>query len=534
MKRFRGRQGGSSRRKASPRFFASLALCIAGQGACGLALDAPPDVELYLGGSSAQDELLEGLMRLRPGLLDAPNICVEGSLDIYSSRVQGARQRLFFCETDRFVEDVPAGLRLAVYKSSGGSGEGVQPLLTGTPLPFLAVAGLVDGDCRAQTRVLPTGDLAAYTEHRDCSGRVVSRFLHAGISDLEPALLATDTSSLVTRSLAQLVWGLPVSKNLRNALQAIQGLVPADVPHDDPARETPEVMPSLSSTQISSIFAGSVAEWSAFYDGAGEPVHRSSRLARAAPDLTNLSGTAPGAYQPDAVHGNSIYLCRRIETSGTQIAFGTHYLRQRCTSDAHPFAVPNDGSDLERGGNPRELLDQAKPPGRVFAGVGSSDVEACLDIHDDRNRWAIGMLSTENPGNNVSREYRHIRIDGYAPTLLNAHNGRWRHVSSASMQWLPDEQSSGTRRETVAVRDFIANHMAQPAVLRSLNRKFRYPWGQGGYLADSRAVRTGPEAMVTAESLATFPVAGVSSSRRGEPQNCQVPLLRGASSILLR
>jgi hypothetical protein len=496
-----------------------------------LPLELDPDVEIYLAGSSAQDKLLEGLMRLRSGRVDAPNICREGTLDIYTGLVAGTRQRLFYCETDRNIAGVEQGSRLAVYKSSGGSGEGVAPLVAGEAVPFLSIDGMRDVGCAASTRRLPSADLAAYTEHRDCGGPTRPELLHAGISDLEPALLIDDASRLEMHSLAQLVWGLPVSKNLRNALQAVQGLVPAEVAHDDPSREAQDAMPSLSSTQVSSIFAGRITEWSALFDSDGLPITESRLLAKAPPDNPDLSGTSPGAYWPDERSGGRIYICRRINSSGTQIAYGTHYLRQRCTRDAYPFAMPDDGSDLDLGGDPEQLLDVREPAGRVFAGLGSGDVRACLDLHDDHNRWAIGMLSTENLGNNASREFRHIRIDGFSPDLLNAHNGRWRHVSSASMHWLRDRGGSGEVDEVQPVLEFIADYMGQPAVLHSLNRNFVHPWGQGGYLAITTRPVTGP---MSADDLVRLPVAGVSSERRGEPQNCQLPLLTGGSSILLR
>jgi hypothetical protein len=190
-------------------------------GASALSLEEDPDLAVRIGGSSAQDQLLEGLMRLRAGIAGAPNICEEGSLDIYAAVIDGTRQLLYYCLTDANIPGVGAGRRLAVFKSSGGSGDGVQPLLEAREMPFLAIDRLRSGGCAARTRILPTADLAAYTEHRDCAAGVESRLPDAGISDLEPSLLVDDAANLVTRSLAQLVWGLPVSRNLRNALQAL-------------------------------------------------------------------------------------------------------------------------------------------------------------------------------------------------------------------------------------------------------------------------------------------------------------------------
>ncbi len=458
-----------------------------------------------------------------------PNVCAEGSLDVYYGSAGGADQQLYYCLTDHHVADVPAGIRLAIFKSSGGSGDGVEPLVTNSPMPFMSFSVLQRRGCSASTRIVPTGDLAAMTEHRGCDGGEEMRVPDAGISDLEPELFGSDSSDLVERSLSQLVWGLPVSKNFRNALQALQGLVPAEVAHDDERREAEAAMPVLSNTVISSIFAGSINRWSQFFDRTGTAIVRSAYLPEDAPADPDISGATPGAYRPNKSTGDRIFVCRRIDASGTQVAYGAHYLRQACTANATPFVSPNDGSDAVLGGDPAQLLDRPIPRGNVFAGRGTSDVRACLDMHDDHNRWAIGMFSTENKGDNVNREFRYVKLDGYAPSLINAHHGRWRHVSAASMQWTRATAESGGRK--AALLEFLANHMGQPAVTRSLNDNFRHSWGDGGYLAivDDQAP-TGTS-LVTEDLLSRYPVAGVSHAQGSVARNCLVPVLTGNTSI---
>lgn len=522
------------RRRAPLRYLALslLALLLAPAVARGVPASETPALRLYLAGSSAQDSLIEGLLRLRDDLPETPALCVRGSLDIYQGIVAGTRQRAYLCQTADAVPGIPAGLTIAVFKSSGGSGDGVVPLLRQEPMPFLSFEELAGG-CGASNRVLPTGDLSAFIQHVDCQTRTDRVVPDAGISDLEPALFAEDTAALRTRPLTQLVWGLPVSRNLRNALQALQGLVPAELAHDDPRRETPAAMPSLSSAQVRSIFAGTLRSWSKVYDRDGVPIPASRYLPAEAPTHRERSGTRPGAYRPHAESGGRIYVCRRIETSGTQLAYGAHYLSRGCLPDAPPFLAPDDGSSPVTGGDPRDLLDRSAPSGRVFAGRGSADVRECLDTHDDHNRWAIGMLSTENTGNYLSLEFRHIRVDGYAPTLLNAHRGLWRHVSTASLQWRRDREA-GERDRVDSVLAYLARYLAQPAVLRSLNRAFRHPWGDGGYLAAGSVSPSALPGVVSARSLQQNPVAGVSYEHLGEPRNCLPPLISRGTSIELR
>ena len=181
--------------------------------------DESPEIELFISGSSAQDGSLENLMRLVSGGDDTPNICQDGTLDIYRGTIDGTRKRVYYCLTSDKLRGVPAGKRLAVHKSSGGSGEGVDPVANARPIRFIDLDNLPDNDaCRQPSRVLFTGNLAAYSNRRECGGVGKLAVPQVGISDIDPELLGQDAEGLSLYSQSQLVWGLPVSKNFRNAL----------------------------------------------------------------------------------------------------------------------------------------------------------------------------------------------------------------------------------------------------------------------------------------------------------------------------
>ena len=523
-----------ARRTFSLTSIAAVGLLISAS-ANGTPASQAADIEVFLSGSSAQDESLESLMRMRSDLPGIPSVCETDTLDVYRGRIDGVRKRVFLCTTSGHMPGVPGGLILAVHKSSGGSGEGVTPITDQLAVPYFDLEALRRKEACAQSSpVLKSGDLSAYQNHRSCNAGSVTRIPIAGISDIEPDLLAENPERLVTTSLAQIVWGLPVSKNLRNALQAIQGLVPAEVPHDDPARDTEARMPTLSRTQVASIFAGTLDSWNEVLDLEGRSIAVSSVLAESPPARPDLSGTAPGAYRPDSASGRPIYICRRIDSSGTQAAYEVHYLRQRCTTDAPQFVLPDDGSSVVEGGDVSRLVRTPTPAGRVFAGVGTSDVRACLDAHDDYNRWAIGMFSTENTGNNASREYRYIRVDGSSPTLINAQQGRWTHVSQPSMQWHETIASDVDKSHEGNVMRFISENIARPEVLRTLNTSFRHPWGRGGYLAVPRGAHDFSSGAVAGEDLDQRPMAGTTRTLDGITRNCNVGLIGGATSAAFR
>jgi hypothetical protein len=490
-----------------------------------------PEVELYISGSSAQDEALENLVRLSAVLPGASNLCEPGTLDIYRGSINGTANRVFYCRSTRFAPGVQAGLRVAIYKSSGGSGEGVTPVSAGAPLRFIDLGKLpVTPSCVTGEAVRATTDFAAYSNHTRCDGDGKAAVPRAGLSDVNPELVGGVTSPLTVRPQNQIVWGLPVTKNLRNALQTVQGLVRSTVPHDDPSRDTEETMPTLARAQVAGLFSGAIKSWDAFYDSKGTPFTQSSLLAPGPPQDPDMSGASPGAYRPDRVLGVNVYICRRIATSGTQASYEVHYLRARCEADAPPFLKPNDGSDLNGGGDVNRLVRIAHPAGNVFAGLGTADVRECLDAHTQFNRWAIGILSTESVGNNGNRKFRFVKVDGSAPTLLNAYLGRWPHVTEQSMQWRRSFDSALSTTPEGRLLNFVAVNLGLPRVIAALNSGFIHPWGQGGYLAPATSSFAPPPPPVTAESLRLNPVGSLTRSL-GRLNDCGEPLVVRPSGL---
>jgi hypothetical protein len=290
-------------------------------------------------------------------------------------------------------------------------------------------------------------------------------------------------------------------------------------------------MPTLARAHVSALFSGAIRSWDQLYDSKGAPLTQSSFLAPSPPRDPEASGASPGAYRPDTGMGATVFICRRIESSGTQAAFEVHYLRTRCEANALAFVAPNDGSSLGGGGDVDRLVRIARPAGRVFAGVGTADVRSCLDAHAQFNRWAIGVLSTENVGNNGNRKFRYVKVDGVAPTLLNAYFGRWPHVTEQSMQWRKSFDPSLTTTPEGRVLSFLATNLGLPRVIAALNSGFIHPWGQGGYLAPATSGFDAPKPPVTAEALRSNPVGSLTYSFQGQLDDCRAPVLIRASGF---
>jgi hypothetical protein len=150
-------------------------------------------------------------------------------------------------------------------------------------------------------------------------------------------------------------------------------------------------------------------------------------------------------------------------------------------------------------------------------------VRDCLDAHTQFNRWAIGIVSTESVGNNGSRKFRFVKVDGAAPTLLNAYLGRWPHVTEQSMQWRRSFDGELGKTNEGRVLRFLATNLGAPRVLAALNSGFTHPWGQGGYLAPAKSGFPPPAPPVTAEELRVNPIGSLTRSL-GQLDDCGEPL----------
>ncbi len=196
-------------------------------------------LDLYVSGSSAQDNTLEQLFRF---------ICDADSLDIYRSN--GGNVRLLFCRTPggvRAIPGFPGGQKVAFHKSSiGGSGSGVGPLIQLLTVEFLNVSDLrahFEERCPVdkRKRYPAEGTLPAYRVF-DCLNPTPTREVpDVGISDVEPRffldlyhLAPSSVDALAVSSSNAFIFGVPVSLSLRNALQAAVS-PPRSLQPDEPA-----------------------------------------------------------------------------------------------------------------------------------------------------------------------------------------------------------------------------------------------------------------------------------------------------------
>ncbi len=399
-------------------------------------------MNIRVSGATAQD----------PGLLaSALRYCTAGSMTRYSI----SNNFVYFCSPNLARITPRAGTdKLAFYKYSvGGSGAGVGLVNGGAAnVPFLDLLK-INTSCApgasSSVDVDGTGPLPSFQDFT-CAGassalttNVVS---YIGVSDVEPQFFggASSYNNLRAEGLATVIFGVPVTRNIYEALQAAQGIAVGGI---DEAS-----MPSLSQAQITSMYTQEGQTWSG---------------------LT-------GATLAD----DSVYVARRASSSGTQKSFealiarttnGTTGARE-CQSLVEgfvsgPAALDNTAANAACNGS-----------NLVVNGSGSGQVLACMNAHNTAGRGAIGVLSTEFK-TTAGGQIRFVKLNGLAPTHANVAGGKYTQYTDASLNTrigatLPTASALGYS----AFLTTLKSDFSDPAVIAVINGG-NQPFGPSGLMA---------------------------------------------------
>ena len=128
---------------------------------------------------------------------------------------------------------------------------------------------------------------------------------------------------------------------------------------------------------------------------------------------------------------------------------------------------------------------------------GSGDLESCLIALNDYTatgtftplpaqtngngfRWAIGIMSLDR-NSDVSKKYRFIKVDGYAPTAVNVVNGNykiWAELVNLNPV-APIASGTGSTPSSTLAADILSN-IGKADQIASLN--VTHPFGLSGFL----------------------------------------------------
>ncbi len=413
-------------------------------------------LKIYITGGGAADGNLEQTVK---GLLN--------SVDTYT---YAGNKRSFWAVSGTLKPGtslspaIPANTTIAFYKRTLGAAFTATTVAVGQSIEHLRVTNAVaSGTANVWDVASGAGSTVFVKSDAGYSDTPVGLFaspvnVPAGVSTPSQAAL----ESLVTLPINAALHGVAVTKSLRDALQQQQGLTVGS--------ETEANIPSLSSAAIASIYRGRVTAWD-------QLVHNGVRL------------QVPAGYSPD------VYVVPRSPGAAIQASVNARILN----SPSNPAAS---------GPAPQSLLFAPF----VYEAALPADTDAILDGFDKgssftwtdgagtlRNqsaglkKLAIGSQSTERntgvapPAASTTRDalnYRFIKIDGVAPTVRNAYNGRYPLTLEASIVHAGPTTAGGAL--SGAKRTFVTElvkRIADPAVLGANNASFHHGYGQTGYLA---------------------------------------------------
>jgi hypothetical protein len=409
---------------------------------------------IRVSGASAQDAGVLG---------SALSYCAPGSLH----RFQISNNFAFFCTPDvgsgpgqiNLPVTTPAKTKLAIYKYSvGGSGTGIDPVNLNQTLPFLDLAKIATSPACTGTNLTTstvdfdgTGPLVTYVNNI-CAGAssllTTGATTYVGLSDVEPAFFTNNTANLQSEVLSSLIFAPIVNVKLRNALQAQQGLVVGS--------DTEANMPSLSRSQLVSIYTQAGQSWSAL-----------------------------GVTIGQGVTDDTIYVSRRVDSSGTQKTFEALLARspngqsafKSCIQNNDPFVQPTTGANLV-GDN--ESLCAGASPILVHAGSGGGNTLNCLINHDTAGRGAVGIQTAESkPG---SAAWRYIKIDMKAPTQANTARGEYTLYSDTSINTRIGVNPTASALGYSAFLTRFISDLKNPTIIKLINGSDQ-TFGSSGLMA---------------------------------------------------
>lgn len=458
--------------------------------ALGYPTAANVDVELRMSGATASDKTLKNLF--------TGQYCDPATTSTFTATNFTA----YFCTIPGgTLAGHPNDTNVLVRKNSdGGSFNGTVPVLDTLDEGQIKLAAPT---C---VETVP-GNNSAYTCTQNPSD-LVDLSTHAGLSDEEPTLfvppnVGAGSSAFPSGRLAELNWkvvgalafGVPVTNGLYIALQKAQGL-DADLDNDgveEAQNETASAdaiaanMPSLTREQVASLITGSIPDWSKVY----------------------YKHPTTGVRTPLTAFGapadNRVFVCRRVNGSGTQAQMNAMYLNTPCSADGDNPAVDTSacvGTKEEDtfGGalcTPSKWVDVIVDSGApvIHENAGSGNVTNCLNGVQDSDAWGLGVQSLEKD----STKWAFIKINGVEPTLEKVASGEYFNWAASSMQWRnnlvtimngepvePGAFKSGNGAYAVALLNDMRDGLSSPTVLNVLNKN--YPFGRSGWLAPNPEV----------------------------------------------
>ena len=435
---------------------------------------APAPLDIYYSGATATDTALENAF-----LETTAGVCAPGTIDIYRITATNRGNRVTFCRvTAAQVPGFPAsnivggvetgGTKVAFHKESiGGSSNAIIPLADQTPLEFLnmnTIAGNGGSTCAQSDQNVGSTTLRQYHQWNACADVTELKVPNGGISDTEtnlgfPTPTAAQLAKLTSARGVAVPFGIAVSLNLYKALQTVQGL---------PVNDTSTAnVPSLTRAQIRGLLTGRLNQWSLLRDSSNTPI-------------TSAPGVTPPTNPGGTASATAVFVCRRVNSSGTEAATEAYWLQGRCDSKngstGAGVIVGGQGSTMDVGVAPNFTST-------VTPSEGSGDLRSCLNAHHTNGTWAIGFMALDVKATDVTN-FRLIRIDGALPNLASVANGDYDWFAEDHLNRVQPGLPGEVTGQALTLIQYLESNIGKPSLLalgNSANQNA--PHGDGGVMA---------------------------------------------------
>jgi len=410
---------------------------------------------------------------------------------------------------------------LLVRRTVGGSGDGVIPLVAGLSLEHLNIANLPASAWTAATSngaVVPQSWTASITQSNattylslvgsDAGIIAVDPYIllkpgtanypapaNALITGLPvpnwPTNITTLPTAFVVNPLGGLTYGIAVTLDLYKVLQAAQkraGTLPSTVAIGSYSEAS---MPSLSHEFIGSLMAGKIGAWDQVQ--IVDTTNNNKVISLNDTAILNDAGVAQ-PYKESTTGKNltPVAVALRNDGAATFVIANSVFLGYPANANAASPALPtaNDPADEDA------ALPIVKEPIIVSAtgtllsdwqngtnALGFNNVQVGTSGGKPvyANRWGIALNSADR-NNKVSAAgtggdpWRYVKIDGYAPTLINVAAGDYDYWAEGTLLY-----KGGLNAKKLTVASALAQAMGSPTVIAPANTT--QPWGQTGAFA---------------------------------------------------
>jgi hypothetical protein len=232
-----------------------------------------------------------------------------------------------------------------------------------------------------------------------------------------------------------------------------------------------------------------------------------------------------------------ISICRRKAGSGTLASFNAYFLNSGCAKGVKAMVSGVDGNAAIP-----SVTAQVNEYGATPQVIG------CLNANNAANKYAIGMSGMESivgsaytstglaaPFDNDTGNWGWIKVDGYAPTLLNVVQSKYGVVYEATYQHRAAGNSFGAALtgDPKTLFDRVVATNGSAPVIKELNNGFTQnsggttPWYTGllGKPGTPTAPSAAPVGTLTVAEVLANPVNTWTRAASGTPNSCQPPYI---------